>query len=132
MHTFHIANAGKETHNFVIEGNGVSEKLGADLPRGDDTNLSIDLKAGTYTIYCPVDKHRYSPQLFASGVLLRVGVLATQPWSIGPRPNSPEQPARFVDRRSRLARFVFARVNSLTSRRSRGLPGQLARIDASS
>ena len=59
VHTFHIANAGKETHSFAIEGNGVSEKLGlGNLPRGDTTNLSIDLKPGTYTIFCPVDGHR--------------------------------------------------------------------------
>lgn len=58
VHTFHIANAGKMNHNFAIEGNGVSEKLYADLTRGDTTNLSIKLAAGTYTVYCPVDKHR--------------------------------------------------------------------------
>ena len=57
-HTFHIANAGKVTHNFAIEGNGLSQKLASDLPRGDTTDLSVDLKPGTYTIYCPVDGHR--------------------------------------------------------------------------
>ena len=59
VHTFQIVNAGKVNHSFAIEGNGVSEKIGlGDLPRGDTTNLSIDLKAGTYTIFCPVDGHR--------------------------------------------------------------------------
>ena len=46
------------SHNFAIEGNGLSQKLASDLPRGDTTDLSVDLKPGTYTIYCPVDGHR--------------------------------------------------------------------------
>ena len=56
--TLHIANAGKLNHNFAIEGNGVSQKLASDLTRGDSTELGIDLKPGTYVVYCPVDKHR--------------------------------------------------------------------------
>jgi hypothetical protein len=56
--TFHIANAGKLTHNFAIEGNGVAQKLASDLPRGDAVELTADLKPGTYVVYCPVDKHR--------------------------------------------------------------------------
>lgn len=55
---FQIVNAGKMNHSFAIEGNGVSEKLGADLTRGGSTLLAIALKPGTYTVYCPVDKHR--------------------------------------------------------------------------
>ena len=58
VHTFHIANAGKENHSFGIGGNDVSEKLSADLTRGETADLSVDLKPGTYTVYCPVDKHR--------------------------------------------------------------------------
>ncbi len=55
---FHIANAGKLNHNFAIEGNGVDKKLASDLMRGDTADLEIVLTPGTYTIYCPVDKHR--------------------------------------------------------------------------
>ena len=55
---FRIANGGKEAHNFVIEGPGVSQKLASDLPRGDTTELAANLPAGTYTVYCPVDGHR--------------------------------------------------------------------------
>ena len=56
--TFHIANAGKQNHNFAIEGNGISQKLASDLTRGDWAPMTVDLKPGTYTVYCPVDKHR--------------------------------------------------------------------------
>jgi uncharacterized cupredoxin-like copper-binding protein len=55
---FKIANAGKQTHNFVIEGPGVSQKLDSDLTRGDTGEMTIDLPAGSYTVYCPVDGHR--------------------------------------------------------------------------
>ena len=58
VHTFEIANAGTMNHNFAIEGNGVSEKLGDVLSRGNTTYLSIKLAAGTYTVFCPVDGHR--------------------------------------------------------------------------
>jgi len=55
---FKVANAGKLAHNFVIEGQGVSQKLVSDLPRGDSAELDVDLPAGSYTVYCPIDGHR--------------------------------------------------------------------------
>jgi len=55
---FKIANAGKQAHNFVIEGPGVSQKLDSNLSRGDTGEMTFDLKAGSYTVYCPVDGHR--------------------------------------------------------------------------
>ena len=55
---FRIANAGHERHSFAIEGPGVSQQLGSDLTRGDTTELAVTLRPGTYTVWCPVDKHR--------------------------------------------------------------------------
>jgi len=55
---FRISNGGKQTHNFVIEGPGISQKLASDLSRGDTTEMTVNLPAGSYTIYCPVDGHR--------------------------------------------------------------------------
>jgi hypothetical protein len=55
---FTIANGGKELHSFEIEGNGVRARLPSDLPRGDSAKLELDLKPGTYTVYCPIDGHR--------------------------------------------------------------------------
>jgi hypothetical protein len=54
---FNIENGGKENHAFEIEGNGIEQKTD-ELPRGNSTSLEVDLKPGTYTIYCPVDGHR--------------------------------------------------------------------------
>jgi hypothetical protein len=53
-----IANAGHEEHSFAIEGPGLSTQLGSNLMRGDTTELAVTLQAGTYTVWCPVDKHR--------------------------------------------------------------------------
>jgi len=55
---FKITNSGKEMHNFVIEGPGISRKLNSDLGRGDSIEVTVQLKPGSYTIYCPVDGHR--------------------------------------------------------------------------
>jgi plastocyanin len=54
---FQIDNAGKENHAFEVEGNGVHTKTDT-LTRGNTTTLTVDLKPGTYTIYCPVDGHK--------------------------------------------------------------------------
>lgn len=53
---FNVENGGKETHAFEIEGNGIEQKT-SELTRGNTASLEVDLKPGTYTIYCPVDGH---------------------------------------------------------------------------
>ncbi|HEX8171332.1 MAG TPA: cupredoxin domain-containing protein [Thermoanaerobaculia bacterium] len=54
---FNLQNAGKEDHGFEIEGNGLHQQSTV-LKRGDHTSLEVDLKPGTYTVYCPVDGHK--------------------------------------------------------------------------
>jgi hypothetical protein len=56
--SFNVVNAGKELHSFEIEGNGIEARLPADLPRGDAATFEVNLKPGTYTVYCPVKDHR--------------------------------------------------------------------------
>lgn len=56
--TFNVANGGKEMHNFEIEGNGIEKKLPDNLTGGGNAALTVDLKPGTYTVYCPVKDHR--------------------------------------------------------------------------
>ena len=41
---------------MTIEGNGVEQA--SDVVTGKDTSFTVDLKAGEYTYYCPVDGHR--------------------------------------------------------------------------
>lgn len=52
-----VENGGKEDHGLVIEGNGQQAKTSI-LKRGDTGALEVNLRAGTYTVYCPVDGHR--------------------------------------------------------------------------
>lgn len=44
----HLVNEGESPHNFTIEGQGVD----VDVDPGTTTTQSIDLAAGTYTIFC--------------------------------------------------------------------------------
>ena len=53
---FHVENGGKEEHAFEIEGNGIEEKT-EKLPRGNTATLTVNLRPGTYTVYCPVKDH---------------------------------------------------------------------------
>jgi plastocyanin len=55
---FKITNSGKQNHNFVITGTGVSAQLPDNLSRGDSTDITVDLKPGTYVVFCPIDAHR--------------------------------------------------------------------------
>ena len=56
--TLHIINSGKDNHSFAITGNGVAMQLSQQLTRGDAADLVLDLKPGSYTVYCPVEDHR--------------------------------------------------------------------------
>ena len=55
--TIEFANESQLPHAVEIEGNGVEEATetvtGADAPP-----LTVDLKPGEYTFYCPVGDHR--------------------------------------------------------------------------
>ena len=52
-----IENGGKEKHAFEIEGNGVHAETPV-ITSGSTTSLDVDLKPGTYTVYCPVKGHK--------------------------------------------------------------------------
>lgn len=54
--TFRIENGGKEDHAFEIEGNGVHRATEV-LKPGNSTSMIVDLRPGTYTVYCPVGNH---------------------------------------------------------------------------
>jgi hypothetical protein len=51
---FNITNVGAVPHNFVIEGNGLSGALEANLEPRTSGQLSGDLAPGTYTVFCPL------------------------------------------------------------------------------
>jgi plastocyanin len=54
--TIDFTNDSSTPHAVAVEGNGL-DKAGKTLSKGKDA-LTVDLKAGTYTFYCPVPGHR--------------------------------------------------------------------------
>ena len=65
---FVVHNAGKEKHNFQIAGEGIDKKFTANLGPDETKVLQVDLKPGTYKVYCPVGDHE------AEGMKLSVTV----------------------------------------------------------
>ena len=55
--TFEVKNDGKIPHDLVVEGNGVKEKTPL-LDAGESATLEVDLKPGTYDVYCSVPGHK--------------------------------------------------------------------------
>ena len=55
--TFNLTNDGEAPHNLEVEGNGI-EEVSDTVEPGQSTELSVDLEAGTYVIYCAIDGHR--------------------------------------------------------------------------
>ncbi len=56
--TFKVTNTGKDTHGFEIEGNGIEKAIKPRLKKGESGSLQVDLKPGTYKVYCPVLGHK--------------------------------------------------------------------------
>ena len=56
-YTFDVKNNGQITHALVVEGNGAEQKTG-DIQAGGSTTLTVNLKKGSYEVYCPIDGHR--------------------------------------------------------------------------
>jgi uncharacterized cupredoxin-like copper-binding protein len=55
---FSVTNAGTMEHNFEVEGQGFEKKFEMNLKPGETRNLQVNLPAGTYTVYCPVNDHK--------------------------------------------------------------------------
>jgi plastocyanin len=54
--TFDFSNPSQVPHAFEVEGNGVEEET--DTITAGEASVTVDLKAGEYTYYCPVGQHR--------------------------------------------------------------------------
>jgi uncharacterized cupredoxin-like copper-binding protein len=56
--TFRVTNAGTVEHNFVVEGQGIKRTFDNNLQPNETNTLQVNLTAGTYQVYCPVEGHR--------------------------------------------------------------------------
>jgi uncharacterized cupredoxin-like copper-binding protein len=52
-----VTNDGKTIHNLVIKGPGVNKST-KDLNAGEQGSLQVELKAGTYELYCSIPGHQ--------------------------------------------------------------------------
>jgi plastocyanin len=55
--TIKMSNPSGLPHGIAVEGNGV-DKDGQIVMQGGTSTVTVKLKPGTYTFYCPVDGHR--------------------------------------------------------------------------
>jgi plastocyanin len=51
---FVVRNAGKEKHNFEVEGGGIDKKFFAPVEPDETKVLHVELKSGTYKVFCPL------------------------------------------------------------------------------
>lgn len=56
-YTFVVHNDGKFPHDLVVKGSGANEKTPL-LDAGQSKSLKVDLKPGTYDLYCSVPGHK--------------------------------------------------------------------------
>ncbi len=54
---FVVTNAGTKKHNFGVEGQGIDKKFMTNVDPNETKTLHVDLKTGTYKVYCPVGEH---------------------------------------------------------------------------
>jgi plastocyanin len=55
--TLKLVNDSDSPHAIELEGNGIEEQK-TDVITKSSTDVTVDLKPGTYEYYCPVDQHR--------------------------------------------------------------------------
>ena len=55
--TITMSNPSPLSHAIAVEGNGV-DKDGQTVTKGGKSTITVTLKPGKYTFYCPVDGHR--------------------------------------------------------------------------
>ena len=54
---FEVTNNGSIEHNFEVEGEGIEEEFEENIQPGQTQTLELDLAAGTYEVYCPIEDH---------------------------------------------------------------------------
>jgi len=56
-YAFEVKNDGHIPHDFVVQGNGVDERTPTIQP-GKSATVNVDLKPGTYDVYCSIPGHK--------------------------------------------------------------------------
>ncbi|MEV4312564.1 cupredoxin domain-containing protein [Actinocrispum sp. NPDC049592] len=58
VYTFVVNNAGQATHSLEIQKEGVADYRSDNIRPGHSDELTVQLEAGTYQVWCPVGNHR--------------------------------------------------------------------------
>jgi plastocyanin len=56
-YTFDVSNKGKIVHNLHVQGGGADEAT-KDIQPGSSASVTVQLKAGTYDLYCSIPGHK--------------------------------------------------------------------------
>ena len=57
-YTFEAINNGGTDHALTVEGNGLAETRTDSIAPGQSASITVDLKPGTYRMYCPIAGHQ--------------------------------------------------------------------------
>ncbi|MGW2717631.1 plastocyanin/azurin family copper-binding protein [Streptomyces sp. NPDC001492] len=57
-YTFVADNKGKITHALSIDGPGVEDARTKNIQGGQEANVTVTLKKGSYDLYCPITGHK--------------------------------------------------------------------------
>jgi plastocyanin len=79
--TFRLSNKGTVTHSFYVRGEGV-EKGSRELPAGESASFTVNLKPGTYEVFCPMSDNSHK----AAGMANKLVVIA------GTKPATAKKP----------------------------------------
>jgi plastocyanin len=79
--TFRLSNKGTVTHGFYVRGEGV-EKGSRELPAGESASFTVNLKPGTYEVFCPMSDNSHK----AAGMANKLVVIA------GTKPATAKKP----------------------------------------
>jgi plastocyanin len=71
--TFVVKNTGKLPHALAIAGPGVASKRTAMISPGKSAQLTVTLRGGSYSVWCPVPSHA------AQGMKAKLAVTGTAP-----------------------------------------------------
>lgn len=82
--TFRVTNNGSMAHSFYVKGAGIAKGT-RDLAKGESASLTLQLKAGTYDVYCPMAEGSHQ----MAGMAHKVVVTAAEAAPAAPAKKKP-------------------------------------------
>jgi uncharacterized cupredoxin-like copper-binding protein len=67
--TLILRNLSDEEHGIAVAGTDIEPKESKGIGKGETVSITVDLLAGEYEFYCPVDEHRIDRSDQETGIL---------------------------------------------------------------